>query len=167
MMINLDSTYCLHRARFDYSRRKLRQPAIIGGLCVLAIALFSAAASAESASLGMSSTVAEVDIGRWIGALIMVLLLVCLSAWALKKIQSMGGIGGGYLKVISAVSLGGRERAVLLKVDRRYVLVGVAVGSVRTLVVFEPGELLECDSSSRESGVFAGQLSGLLQGVQK
>lgn len=58
----------------------------------------------------------------------------------LKRLQVRGGTSGA-IRVLAAQSLGTRERAVLLEVAGRQVLVGVAPGRVQTLLVIgEPAE---------------------------
>jgi len=48
------------------------------------------------------------------------------------------GIGRGQVQVLGGVSLGAREKAVLLAVDGRRLLVGVAPGRVQTLAELGP-----------------------------
>ena len=52
----------------------------------------------------------------------------------LKRLQVRGGASGA-IRVLAAQSLGTRERAVLVEVAGRQVLVGVAPGRVQTLLV--------------------------------
>jgi flagellar protein FliO/FliZ len=66
-------------------------------------------------------------------ALALVLASVYAVAWLLRRLR--GGVGGSsaQLCILSQVSLGARERAVLLRVGERHLLLGVAAGSVRLL----------------------------------
>ncbi len=52
----------------------------------------------------------------------------------LKRLQVRGGASGA-IRVLAAQSLGTRERAVLVEVAGRQVLIGVAPGRVQTLLV--------------------------------
>jgi flagellar protein FliO/FliZ len=56
-------------------------------------------------------------------------------AWLVKRYARLPGIGKGQVQILGGVSLGARERAVLLTVDGRRLLVGVAPGRVQTLLV--------------------------------
>jgi flagellar protein FliO/FliZ len=68
--------------------------------------------------------------------LVVVLLLILALAWAFKRFGSRLPMAGrGPVQVLGGVSLGARERAVLLSVEGTRLLVGVAPGQVRTLHV--------------------------------
>jgi hypothetical protein len=58
-------------------------------------------------------------------------------AWFARRVRGAGGASAAGLTVLAQVSLGTRERAVLLRVGRLQVLVGVAPGNVRTLHVID------------------------------
>jgi flagellar protein FliO/FliZ len=65
------------------------------------------------------------------------------AAWLARRVRGVGGASTGALTVLAQVSLGTRERAVLLRVGTLQVLVGVAPGNVRTLHVID--EAIEPD----------------------
>jgi flagellar protein FliO/FliZ len=71
-------------------------------------------------------------------ALLVVLAAVLAAAWLARR---MRGIGGGAssssLELLAQLPLGTRERAVLVRVGDRQLLLGVAAGNVRTLHVLE------------------------------
>lgn len=69
--------------------------------------------------------------------LLLVLGLVLALAWLVKRYVQVPGIGKGQVQILGGVSLGAREKAVLLSVEGRRLLVGVAPGRVQTLVVLE------------------------------
>jgi flagellar protein FliO/FliZ len=66
------------------------------------------------------------------------LLLVLAAVYAAAKLSRRMGVAGGTsaarLEVLAQTSLGPRERAVLLRVGERDVLLGVATGNVRLLL---------------------------------
>lgn len=69
-------------------------------------------------------------------------------AWFVKRFVQVPGMARGKVQVIGGVSLGARERAVLLAVDGKRLLVGVAPGQVTTLMTLsddlaEPAESFE------------------------
>jgi flagellar protein FliO/FliZ len=68
-------------------------------------------------------------------AMIVVLAAVLGAAWLVRRLRAVSGAPTSSLEVLAQVSLGTRERAVLLRVGDRQVLVGVAPGNVRTLHV--------------------------------
>jgi len=75
-----------------------------------------------------------VDTG--VGLLIVLGLMLGL-AWLVKRYVQMPGIGKGQVQVQGGVSLGAREKAVLLSVEGRRLLVGIAPGRVQTLLVLD------------------------------
>jgi flagellar protein FliO/FliZ len=73
-------------------------------------------------------------------ALILVLALVLGAAWLMRRLNTVaGGSASRGIQVLAQVSLGARERAVLIKVSGHELLLGVAPGSVRTLMELPPG----------------------------
>src|SRR5664279_421031 len=70
-------------------------------------------------------------------ALLLVLALLLGGAWLLKRL-SIGQVSASQrIRILGQVSLGARERAVLVNVAGRDVLLGVAPGHVSTLLVSE------------------------------
>jgi flagellar protein FliO/FliZ len=75
-------------------------------------------------------------------ALLIVLAAVFAVAWVLKRMRGFNSRVGDAIDVIADVPLGQKERAVLLKVGKAQILVGVAPGQVNTLhVLAEPIDL--------------------------
>ena len=67
--------------------------------------------------------------------LLLVLGVMLGLAWLVKRYVQVPGIGKGQVQVLGGASLGSREQAVLLSVEGRRLLVGVAPGRVQTLLV--------------------------------
>jgi len=67
-----------------------------------------------------------------------VLALIVGLAWGVKRFGRLPGAGNGNIRIEGGVSLGPRERAVLLNVEGTRLLVGVAPGRVQTLHVVSP-----------------------------
>ena len=72
---------------------------------------------------------------RMIVGLAIVLALLGATAWVSRRFRVGGGLRGGLIEVISGLSLGTRERVVLLRVGDDQVLVGVSPSGMRTLHV--------------------------------
>lgn len=74
-------------------------------------------------------------------SLALVLAAVFAAAWLLKRVRGFGGARQDEtLRIVAERAIGPRERVVLLQVGERQVLVGVANGSVRTLLEFPAPE---------------------------
>ena len=72
-------------------------------------------------------------------ALGVVVALVLVSAWALRRVQGLAPGGAGRIRVLAAVSVGARERLVVVEVGGEQLLIGVAPGQVRKVhVLAEP-----------------------------
>lgn len=83
-----------------------------------------AAATPAVASQGPSSDLGSSLLQLGFGFLVvMALLFGCL--WLLKRLNAPQGRSGGLMKVITALPLGTRERAVLIEVGDQWLLVGM------------------------------------------
>ena len=66
-----------------------------------------------------------------------VLAFVFVAAWALRNLRKLNLSGNAqHLQIVAQVTLGPKERAVLIRVNDRQVLVGVAPGRVTALHTF-------------------------------
>jgi len=102
-----------------------------GDFAAAAESLPFAAGSAQSAPTPMAGTL------RVTLAMVLVLGALLGAAWLARRVRGAGAASSSELTVLAQVSLGTRERAVLLRVGAMQVLVGVAPGNVRTLHVID------------------------------
>lgn len=80
-------------------------------------------------------------------------------AWLLKRTGKFQMAAGGSLKILGGLSLGSRERVVLLQIGEAQLLVGVAPGRVQALHVLD--QPLDTGGQST-SGGFADQLGRMM-----
>lgn len=66
-------------------------------------------------------------------SLVLVLLIIFLSAWMLRRYGRYPGVADGNLKVLGTLSVGQRERILLLQVGKEQVLIGVTSSRISTL----------------------------------
>jgi len=66
-------------------------------------------------------------------ALTFVLGLLAGLAWLMKRFGPRGGAHGGVLRIVGALSLGGRERIMVLEVGDQWIVVGASPGRVNAL----------------------------------
>ena len=88
--------------------------------------------------------------------LLLVLALVFALAWLYRRYGNVAMFNRSDIQILGGVSLGSREKAVLLEVDGTRLLVGVAAGQVNTLHVFDqpetkPGEFADKLQQSRQA----------------
>lgn len=86
-------------------------------------------------------------------AMVLVVGAVLALAWLARRLRSVSGVPASGLEVLAQVSLGTRERAVLLRVGERQVLVGVAPGNVRTLHVVDAAGAADAAALTATSNV--------------
>ena len=67
---------------------------------------------------------------RWLVSLLFVLALIYAAAWYLRRLPAFGPKPEQSMRVVSALSVGTRERVVLVQVGERRLLLGVAPGRV-------------------------------------
>jgi len=104
-------------------------------------------------SPGVSSgSLVQVTLG-----LLLVLAMIVGIAWLLRRYGRLQSAASGSLKIIGGLSIGPRERVVLLQVGDTQLLVGVAPGRVQTLHILD--EPLLTPEISPSSGI-AGGISG-------
>ncbi len=117
--------------------------------------VFAAPQALPAAHTGGISELAHVIV-----ALLLVLSVVVVLAKLLRGARGLGGGGAQALGVLAQVSLGGKERAVLLRVGRTQLLVGVAASQVSMLYVLpEPIEA----APAQAPGAFASNFQALLK----
>jgi len=71
------------------------------------------------------------------GGLLLILALIIGLGWLVRRYGRLPVAGKGLVTILGGVSLGPRERAVVLQVGDARLLVGVAPGRVQTLHVIE------------------------------
>lgn len=93
---------------------------------------FAAPEAVSSAPSGSVTGLGQVTL-----SLAIVLGAIFLVAWLARRMRTFGRRPGSLLDVIADVPLGAKERAVLIRVGEKQILVGVAAGAVTPLYVLE------------------------------
>lgn len=88
--------------------------------------------------------------------LLVVLLVIGAAAWAFKRFGGVHVGAQGRMKIIGGISLGTRERAVLLQVGEQQLVVGVSPGRVQTLHVLDTP--IEIDDKPADTTSFSARL---------
>jgi flagellar protein FliO/FliZ len=91
--------------------------------------------------------------------MLLVLGLIVAIAWLLKRTGRFQMAAGGGLRILGGLSMGSRERVVLIQAGETQLLLGVAPGRVQTLHVLD--QPLPTKQASTHPG-FADQLGRLL-----
>ena len=110
------------------SRARISALTSIAGLTPVSVLAQQAAGSAVADQLAQSSL-------RMIGSMAAVLALVCVCAWLLRRWRDRPGAHNGPIEIVSGITLGSKERIVLLQIGDEQVLVGVSPAGMRSLHV--------------------------------
>ena len=94
----------------------------------------SLAMSAEATAVSPTGGVLKMVIG-----LAVVLAVMALITWVLKRMVPGVGNKQSVIRIVGGVSVGSRERVVVLEVAGRWIVVGVAAGQVSSLANLESG----------------------------
>ncbi|TVP88924.1 MAG: flagellar biosynthetic protein FliO [Pseudomonadaceae bacterium] len=93
--------------------------------------------------------------------LMLVVGLIFVLGFLLRRVGPMAGIGSQQIRVISSLPLGTRDRLLLVDVAGTQMLLGASAGRINTLHVFdEPVANLD---EARQQGDFARKLQALLK----
>lgn len=84
-------------------------------------------------------------------------------AWFMRRMGNMGGMAAGNLKVLGGISVGQRERVVLIQAGETQLLVGVAPGEIRTLHVLDKPIATSNDVNMKVSSGFAEKLHAAIK----
>ncbi|HEB55053.1 MAG TPA: flagellar biosynthetic protein FliO [Gammaproteobacteria bacterium] len=114
----------------------------------------------KSSSVANSTLSTGSYIQMILGLLFIVLLIFAL-AWLMRRMGRLQSVMGGSMKLLGGVSLGQRERAMLVQVGETQMLLGVAPGSVRTLHVFDKPVVTASAAAAGNS--FADKLNAVLK----
>lgn len=96
-------------------------------------ALAAAAESARPAYAPPPPAVGSGSIVQIVFSLLLVLAVIFLVAWLLKRMNMVQQGHGNLLKVLGGVAIGQRERIVLVEVNDTWLVVGVGPNQIRTL----------------------------------
>ena len=75
-----------------------------------------------------------------LAGLAIVLALIAAVAWLTRRLHRLRSPGSGHIRIIEGLSLGAREKLLLIQVDGRRVLIGMCPGRIATLHAFPADE---------------------------
>jgi flagellar protein FliO/FliZ len=122
---------------------------------ILLMMVFSLIAGAACALPAESSTntISHSELMRVISGLLLVLLIIIVLSWLVKRMQGANLSSSKGFQSIASITLGPKERVMLLKVGERYLLMGVGAGSITLLYDF--GEQLPLGFDLANKSTFA------------
>lgn len=109
--------------------------------------------------------VSSADILQWMLALLLVLAVFGGLVWLLRKSGSLALINKNQLAIVAGLSLGMREKLVLVKVGEKQLLLGVTAGRIDKLLELEGEQrLFQNQGCQNDSGSFEKKLMQFMQG---
>ena len=141
----------------------------LSGFAMSMVPSLLAAAPASSGSIpGLSAGSTGTGVVLEMVALLAAVVLLILGlGWLIKRVGNFPVAGKGMVKILGGVSLGPRERAVVLEAGSKRLLVGVAPGRVQTLCVLEETEAGDELFTEDDSAGFSTQLESQMQDESK
>ena len=137
--------------RFDSPR--IRRHALVASLLAWP---FAAIAQGSSESPGVSSGA----IAQMLLSLLLVIALLFLGAWLLRRLNGGRSFGhGGPLRVVGGLMISPRERIVLIEVADSWLVVGIVPGQIKTLHTLPKGDLPAPPNSEKPFGQWLKQFS--------
>lgn len=109
---------------------------LVSSLALSSLALAASAAAPAAAPAGSPLSSAGTLAGMF-GSLILVIGLILLCAWLLKRMGSLQSNGSNLLRVRASLSVGLKERVVLVEAAGETLLLGVSPGGVTCLHRFD------------------------------
>ena len=136
----------------------------LGLLCGVPLATLAAEPSASLAPAATpmlaSSGSLSAQLGQMLFGLLLVIGLIFLLAWLLRRVQRIGPRGTQVIKLLASQALGPRDRLVLVQVGSEQVLLGLSAGRITPLhVLKDPVHLPDSEPASAE---FAQRLMEIL-----
>lgn len=130
-------------------------------VCASSLAQAEEAAVVRQAARGVSTA----DVNQWLLALLAVLAIFGLIVWLLRKTGSFSPVSKTPLVMIGGLSLGMRERLVLVKVGDKQLLLGVTPGRIDKLLELDGEQrLFQAQEASDDASSFAAKLQQIMQG---
>lgn len=137
-------------------------------LCLLGLALPAVALAADEALPAVAKAPGEpLGVGNLLQftvSLLLVLAAIVATAWLLRRFGRLQASANGAMRVIGGLSVGPRERVILVQVGKQQLLLGVAPGRVQMLHVLDEPIVTEGEAGRRAPDNFAERLAAALRG---
>jgi flagellar protein FliO/FliZ len=128
---------------------------------LMALAALASTPALAAATPAAPEPMAAANLFQLLFGLIVVLIAIGVTALLLRRLGRLPQ-GPGALRVLAGLSLGARERAVLIQVGDKQILLGVAPGRVQALHVLE--RPVDTNTTQGAAGGFAERLAQLMKG---
>ncbi|MGZ4968445.1 MAG: flagellar biosynthetic protein FliO [Methylobacter sp.] len=99
-------------------------------------------------------TISSGDMLHWGAGLLIVLAIFFFCVWGMRKLSGTSVSGAEKMRVVDGLSLGMREKIILIQVGKKQLILGVTPGRIDALHVLEGDDCLNNEplSSAKDSG---------------
>jgi len=104
-------------------------------------------------------TPTTIDSLQMLAGLLIVLALIAVFAWSLRRMQYMNTRNGMAAKVVGTLALGSRERIAVVEIANQWLVIGITPGRMRTLAQLPRQELTPDQPATAVAGDFSSWLS--------
>jgi len=138
--------------RFIYMFRLITRNIVTYSVLFLSVAPLSAFAKSETiVKPAAAEAFSMMGALNMVMGLVVVIALILGLAWVLKKYGRLPNNNQVDMKVLGGLSLGTREKAILIEVENKRLLVGVTPGHIQTLYVLDDSSVSSITADSFES----------------
>ncbi len=134
-----------------------------GAACGVSMLAFPSPAYTAETVAPVRASLVSADVVHVILGLFLVLLVIVGLAWLLRHVLRFQPTMSGQLRILGGLSMGPRERVVLLKIGDTQMLLGVSPGRIQTLHVLDKPVAEPMDAPTQPGTGFSLQLSRFLQ----
>lgn len=134
-------------------------------LWLLSMPLIAAEKNTAPAMQPVIDPLSGTNIFQMVAGLLFVLAIVIAIAWLIRRVGGVSMAGGGVMSVVGGMSMGARERVVLLQVGEEQLLIGVSPGRIQKLHVLD--KPIEIQQKKTADISFANKFSEVLRGKIK
>ncbi|MES2819734.1 MAG: flagellar biosynthetic protein FliO [Pseudomonadota bacterium] len=128
---------------------------LLGLFTLLPLVVLAAEPAAPMTSSGIAGQLVQLLLG-----LGLVIGLIFLLAWVMRRVQRIGPRGNQAIKLLASQALGPRDRLLLVQVGKEQILLGLTPGRITPLhVLAEPVQLPDAEPATPE---FAQRLMELM-----
>lgn len=117
-------------------------------------------------ALADTSAVPGISAGTIVQTLLALLVIVGLlagTAWFARKVAGGRGFGQGGMKTLGGITLGPRERIVLVEVGDTWLVIGIVPGQIRTLHTMAKGTFIDNANGGSADQPFAQWLKQIVE----
>jgi flagellar protein FliO/FliZ len=126
-----------------------------------------AAENSQAANHLKSRIIEPTDLMQWGVGMLVVLAMFFACVWTMRKLTALTPGPAAKMRVLGGISVGMRERIVLVEIGKKQLVVGVTPGRIETLLVLEGDDCLSQQPSLDldGGGAFAQKLMQAMKGV--